>query len=226
MSSKYQTEYRFKIVIMGPTASGKSSLMHAICNESIPNEHNITIGVDYCAKDINIQNNNYKFCLWDVSGNIAFLPIARSYFHSSIASILVFDLSCSDSFDTAVDWFAKYRQSCPDNYVILVGNKLDKLVKDGNYSHDILTYGNKMSEKIKVFIKNNNLPYLEISAKNRYNVDELLNLISSDFQNMIRHGKLTQEHNTGFQIIEVSRDIFIDCTTDTKKKQITCCNLQ
>ena len=92
MSSGNEFEYRIKIIIIGPMAVGKSSLLKAICNESFATEHVSTIGVDYGTISLKKESKQYKFCLWDTSGNKTFMPITKSYFNGSVACLLLFDL--------------------------------------------------------------------------------------------------------------------------------------
>jgi small GTP-binding protein len=219
-------EYRIKVVIAGPTASGKTSLLSSICGLNFPIEHRSTIGVDYGTVTCQKEHKEYKFCLWDTSGDKTFIPITKSYFSYSIACILVFDLTIPNSFYTAIKWLDEYHMISPNNYVILVGNKVDKMFNSLiPVVTDKLTYGKIGETEIKKFTEENNIPYIEVSAKTKQNVSELTHLIINHVNLKIAEGELVPNQNTGLTLHQISRDEFNPYQQKNTKPNLACCHI-
>lgn len=224
-TNRYE-QYRIKVIIAGPSASGKSSLLSSICGFSFPIEYRSTIGVDYGTVTCKKEDKEYKFCLWDTSGDKTFIPITKSYFSYSIACILVFDLTIPDSFYNAIKWLDEYNNISPNNYVILVGNKLDKMFNSLlPILTDELTYGKIGETEIKKFTEENNIPYIEVSAKTKQNVSELTHIIMNHINLKIAKGELIPNQNTGLTLHQISVDELGPYKQRNTKPDLACCNI-
>ena len=95
------------------------------------------------------------------------------YYRNANAAILMFDLTDSQSFDKMIKWENELNLQAPENLIIkIVGNKLDlKNKPSSNLIEDA---------KIMDFINknDNNLSYIETSAKTGENVDKLFETIA------------------------------------------------
>ena len=77
--------------------------------------------------DIPIDGKLVKLELWDTAGQERYESITTQYYRGSHAVIIVFDLSCRESFNSLKKWIPLVREHCSDEaYLILVGNKCDK----------------------------------------------------------------------------------------------------
>lgn len=63
------------------------------------NQHEPTLGVEFGSKIFSIKNTLIKIQVWDTAGQESFKSITRAYYKSSIASLLVFDISSESSFN-------------------------------------------------------------------------------------------------------------------------------
>lgn len=96
-------------------------------------EHDITIGVEFLAKNITLNAYNIRLQIWDTvnktltkAGQEAFQSIARSYYKNSAAAIIVYDISNRETFDNLTYWIDETRERSPQTVVfVLVGNKSD-----------------------------------------------------------------------------------------------------
>ena len=53
--------------------------------------------------------------------------VTRSYYRGAAAAVLVYDISCRESFNHVSTWLADARSlASPDIVIVLVGNKVDK----------------------------------------------------------------------------------------------------
>ena len=91
----------FKIIMVGKSAVGKSSLLTRYTKDAFQNEYMVTVGTVYCdsgvefaSKVIKIDENfNVKMTIWDTAGQESFKSIIKSYYRNSSAVFLVFDIT-------------------------------------------------------------------------------------------------------------------------------------
>lgn len=203
MKTQNNYEYRVKIVIIGPQAVGKSSLLSALCNETFSTEHITTIGVDYGTISLKKENKQYRLCLWDTSGNKIFMPITRGYFNDSIVCIIMFDLNDISTFQQANEWYHTYIDKCPNTIIILVGSKVDKIKK--SLTQESYTYGLIGKKLIDDFVHKNHLIYMEISSLTHYNITELKNTIIDNINEKISCGILKPNETVNLTMYKINK---------------------
>lgn len=162
MYSEYQ--YIFKYIIVGETCVGKSSMMKQFIDKEFNNNHEMTIGVDFSTKILKIDNKQYKINIWDTAGQESFRSITRSYYRGSAAVLLVYDITNFKSFIALDKWIREinYNITSSNPPILLIGNKCD------------LTTRREVSyEQGKEFADRNKMLFMESSAKNRTNIDEI-----------------------------------------------------
>ena len=157
-------EYIFKIILIGSSSVGKSSILQRYIQKVFNESYSCTIGVDFFMKSIDVGEKSIKLQLWDTAGTEKFRSITTSYYRGANAAFVVFDLTSKPTFDCLSEWIENYyKYSNPDSKknVILIGNKCDLIDKR-----------EVKQEEIEKFINDNNIMYFETSAKNGKNIDE------------------------------------------------------
>ncbi len=82
--------------------------------------------MEYGSKNIMIGNKNIKLQIWDTAGQEEFRAITRSYYRSSAAALVVFDVTRKETFRNVSRWVEDVKtNSNKDVVMILVGNKSD-----------------------------------------------------------------------------------------------------
>ena len=168
--SEKKYDYIFKLILIGSSGVGKSSILKRYIQKIFNAEYTCTIGVDFFMKSLNISNKSIKLQLWDTAGTEKFKSITTGYYRGANAAFVVFDLTYKSSFESVSEWIQNYyKYSNPDSekYVILIGNKSDLKEK-----REI------SEEEIYDFAKNNKIKYFETSAKNGENIDECFYFIA------------------------------------------------
>merc|ERR1712038_1763092 len=118
--------YLFKYIIIGDTGVGKSCLLLQLTDKRFQPVHDLTIGVEFGARMINIEGKQIKLQIWDTAGQEAFRSITRSYYRGAAGALLVYDITRRDTFNHLTTWLEDARQHSNSNMVImLIGNKSD-----------------------------------------------------------------------------------------------------
>merc|ERR1712003_321713 len=154
--------FLFKYIIIGDTGVGKSCLLLQFTDKRFQPVHDLTIGVEFGARMINIDGKQIKLQIWDTAGQESFRSITRSYYRGAAGALLVYDISRRDTFKHLSRWLEEARQHSQSNMVImLIGNK-----NDLEHRRQV-TY-----EEGKAFAEANGLIFLETSAKTAHNVEQ------------------------------------------------------
>lgn len=119
-------EITLKVIIIGSTAVGKSSLVYYFVNSKPSHHLQQTTGVEYSSKVLQTKQAKVKLHLWDTAGQERFKSITKSYYRGSQGAILVFDLTSQSSFEEVKSWYQLAMEICGEKLTgVLVGNKLD-----------------------------------------------------------------------------------------------------
>ena len=154
--------YLFRYIIVGDMAVGKSCLLLQFTDNKFRHSHELTIGVEFGAKTLEMDDKLVKIQIWDTAGQEAFQAITRTYYKGAVGALLVYDITRKDTFQHAVKWLEEVKNNSSKSIVIiLIGNKKDMESKRQ------VSY-----EEGEEFAKENGLMFLETSAKTAYNVEE------------------------------------------------------
>ncbi|XP_018653997.1 putative rab-2,4,14 [Schistosoma mansoni] len=154
--------YLFKYIIIGDTAVGKSCLLLQFTDQRFQPVYDLTIGVEFGARMVNIGDKQIKLQVWDTAGQESFRSITRSYYRGAAGALLVYDVTRRDTFNHLASWLQDARQHASPNMVItLVGNKCDLDARR-----------EVKQEEAEAFARENNLLFVETSAKTGVNVEQ------------------------------------------------------
>jgi Ras-related protein Rab-5C len=159
---------RHKVVLVGPHAAGKTSLIHRISSGLFSPDQVPSVGGACTHLGLSIGDRRICLSLWDTAGQERYRSLIPRYSQGSSAIIVVFDLASSESYHGAKEMFAEVQQNHSPNSVFwfLVGNKSDKCP-------DVFL------DDAKDFADNEGMAYIQTSAKTGDNVKELFNHVAS-----------------------------------------------
>ena len=174
-SSTYDYEYLFKILLIGNSNVGKSSLFLRFVDEIWKENFVPTIGVDFKIKSIKIDNKIIKLQIWDTAGQERFRSILSSYYKGANGILLLYDITNVNSFKSLSNWLIDIEKNSSKNVKkILIGNKCD------------LNELRKIPiNKGKEFADTYNMKFIETSAKNNVNINECFNILGKELLNNI-----------------------------------------
>lgn len=153
----------FKLVLLGESAVGKSSLVLRFVKGQFHEYQESTIGAAFLTQTVCFDDTTVKFEIWDTAGQERYHSLAPMYYRGSQAAIVVYDIQNPESFNRAKSWVKELHRQASANIVIaLAGNKAD--------------LGNKRMveyDEAQAYAEENGLLFMETSAKTAMNVNEL-----------------------------------------------------
>ena len=180
----------FRYIIVGDMAVGKSCLLLQFTDHKFRHQHELTIGVEFGAKTIELNGKSIKIQIWDTAGQEAFQAITRTYYKGAVGALLVYDITRRETFNHVTKWLDDVRTNSTKNVtVILIGNKKD--LEDKRQ----VSY-----EEGEAFAKENGLMFLETSAKTAYNVVESFNLSAQCILNNIERTGVDPSINSNINL--------------------------
>ena len=97
-NSNSEFKYIFKIILIGDPFVGKSAILSNFLHDSFNQNYDVTVGVEFGAKTIKIDEIKVKLQIWDTAGQESFKSITRSYYRSAAGAVVAFDLTNKQSF--------------------------------------------------------------------------------------------------------------------------------
>jgi small GTP-binding protein len=95
-----------KVIIIGPGAVGKTSLLHRFVENNFSFRYKLTIGADFLSKIIEgypKPDTTCKLQIWDIGGQERYKFLRASFFDGANGALLVFDISRGNTFDELED---------------------------------------------------------------------------------------------------------------------------
>ncbi|CCW62719.1 unnamed protein product [Phytomonas sp. EM1] len=128
MNDKYNQ--LMKLIIVGDSGTGKSSLLHRFIKNSFPEDQTQTIGVEFGSKIVDLGDRRVKLQIWDTAGQERYKSVTRSYYRGTIGCLIVYDVTNRASYENVPNWLKDVRRLSASNVtILLIGNKTD-LIKN------------------------------------------------------------------------------------------------
>ena len=155
-------DYLFKLLLIGDTCVGKSSILLRFSDDVFNKTHISTIGVDFKIRTITMFNKVVKLQIWDTAGQERFRTITSSYYRGAHAILVVYDVSDAQSFENVKYWLTECDRYGGEHMIeLLVGNKSDSPDRSVTYE-----MGKDFADELKI-------PFFETSAKTGDGVEKI-----------------------------------------------------
>ena len=180
MSNTQEYDYLFKLLLIGNSSVGKSSLLFRFVENVWDDNFVPTIGVDFVnkifiiliqkLKTLEVNGKKVKLQIWDTAGQERFKNITASYYRGGNGVLVVYDITDRDSFENLNSWLIEIEKNANKNvYKLLIGNKSDLEEKRK------VTY-----QEGKDFATSNGMQFMETSAKTASKVQEAFELLTQE----------------------------------------------
>ena len=178
-------DFMFKVIIIGDSGVGKTSIINRYVKKSFNDSTKPTIGVELNTKLVEMEEMQNKLQIWDTAGQERFRGVASSYYKGASGVLLVYDITKSETFNNLETWLKEVENNATFNVVkVIVGNK-----KDLQESREVLI------EDATRFAKKNRCSIMEVTAKDdEKEIDQAFNLM---IEQMLDVGGKTQQVKPG-----------------------------
>ncbi|KAL9599751.1 MAG: hypothetical protein Q9219_003634 [cf. Caloplaca sp. 3 TL-2023] len=163
-----------KVIILGDSGVGKTSLMNQYVNKKFSASYKATIGADFLTKEVMVEDRLVTIQLWDTAGQERFQSLGVAFYRGADCCVLVYDVNNSKSFDTLDSWRDEFLVQAsprdPENFpFVVLGNKIDVEENKRMIS----------AKRAMTFCASKgNIPYFETSAKEAVNVEQAFEIIA------------------------------------------------
>ncbi|KAL2474753.1 Ras-related protein RABF2b [Abeliophyllum distichum] len=163
MASSVNKNINSKLVLLGDSGTGKSSLVLRFVKGQFIEFQESTIGAAFFSQTVAVNDTTVKFEIWDTAGQERYHSLAPMYYRGAAAAVIVYDITNQESFERAKKWVRELQVQGNSNTVMaLAGNKAD-----------LLGARKVPAEEAQTYAQENGLFFLETSAKTATNVNEL-----------------------------------------------------
>ena len=121
-----QTSRPFKVVLLGNSGAGKTSIIDFMVTNAPPGQTQPTIVFEGSSISVDTGSEVVPLTVWDTAGQEAFRSLVPIYVRDSDAALLVFDVSDVQSFLALERWNSILLEEAGDGvFVYVVCNKID-----------------------------------------------------------------------------------------------------
>ncbi|XP_038069935.1 ras-related protein RHN1-like [Patiria miniata] len=177
----------YKICLVGDMNVGKSSIVHRFVRNSFSEEKTSTLAAAFFEKELSVNGETVKMCIWDTAGSEKYRSLTPLYFRGADGIVLVYDITDEKSFlNLRTEWIPSIRMRTDTNMaLVVVGNKLD-LEKTGRVVP---------SDEARGYADLLNAIFFETSAKTGENVERIFTQLALK----IRETKPTSNEENEFE---------------------------
>ena len=206
-STNEEPEINLKILILGDSSVGKTSLLLKYADGYFPTIYVATIGVEYKIKKININGADINLQIWDTAGQERFRSITKNFMKGADGIMYVYDITQKSSFDNLKSWIRSSEESTEGFKKLIAGNKsdleIDRVVQN---------------ESLTKYCEDKNIKGLEVSAKTGSKVNEAFETLAR-----LIVGKMSKEEIIK-KYSEIARDRGLSINNkENKKEKKKCC---
>uniref|UniRef100_T1JBV4 Ras-related protein Rab-7a n=1 Tax=Strigamia maritima TaxID=126957 RepID=T1JBV4_STRMM len=161
-----------KVIILGDSGVGKTSLMNQYVNKKFSNQYKATIAFDFLTKELMIDDRLVTMMIWGTAGQERFQPLKVNFYRGADCCVLVFDVTLPSSFKSLDSWRDEFLIQAsprdPKNFpFVVLGNKIE-----------LETRAVSLKRAQGWCQSKNNIPYFETSAKEAINVEQAFQTIA------------------------------------------------
>lgn len=116
----------FKIIIIGDSGVGKSSLTLRATKNQFQEYYNATVGFEFFSLNLKMEESIIKLQMWDTCGQEIYRSLISSFYKNSSLAMIMYSIDNEESFRHLDYWIKEIKNnSSPNIKIILIGNKVD-----------------------------------------------------------------------------------------------------
>lgn len=118
-------DFVYKLVLLGESGVGKTSLVQRFVYDSLSPEMAQTIGAVLHVKTTPLEDANYKLIVWDLGGQESFRQLREQYCANASGAFFVFDRGRPETLGSIDTWLESLYASAGKVPVVVIENKID-----------------------------------------------------------------------------------------------------
>ena len=195
---------------------GKTNILSRFANDEFNLDSKATVGVEFSAKCVKVNNSIIKAQIWDTAGQERYRSITSAYYRGAVGALMVYDITCRSSFENVEGWLSELRQhSDGDMVVVLIGNKCD-LANQRSISTD----------EARAYAEKHNMAFIETSAYDRTGIDEAFTMVLKQIYELNSSNQLETSSEVSTALPLKKKTVKINLNTDIETEEKTkkkCC---
>ena len=161
-----------KVVLIGESGVGKTSIISQFINETFQVNMESTSGATFSSKVVTLSNKNkIKLEIWDTAGQERYRALTKMFYKDAAAAILVCDITDKNSFIQIKEyWVDQIKQNNDNIILIIVANKSDLYEKENINENEVRNYANEL-----------NANFIVCSALNRSGIEDIFVAVGNNY---------------------------------------------
>jgi len=169
-------DFVHKIVFLGDTQVGKTSLIQRYVYDTLSPEMTRTIGAVLHVKTLEVDGVVHKQVIWDLGGEESFAQLREQYCANASGAFFIFDRTNIESLQHIDDWLNALYASAGKVAVIAVENKIDL--------ESVIT-----DEQISGMLEARGLKHIQTSALHNTNVNVAFEELVKEIRKKVKTSK-------------------------------------
>ncbi|CAB4254570.1 similar to Saccharomyces cerevisiae YKR014C YPT52 Rab family GTPase, similar to Ypt51p and Ypt53p and to mammalian rab5 [Maudiozyma barnettii] len=221
---------QFKLVLLGDSSVGKSSIVNRFVKDSFDEFRESTIGAAFLSQTVTIKDSDangneaqevtVKFEIWDTAGQERYKSLAPMYYRNANAALVVYDITQADSLEKARSWVQELKNKVDDDSLViyLVGNKIDLATDDDKDKREV-------EENVaKTYAEENGLLFSEVSAKNGQGIQQVFRSIAEKLYDIRKKQDATNNININSSAQRGNGPVDIHLQRPSTNDSTSCCS--
>ena len=176
MSSDDINYHTAKVVLIGKSGVGKTSIISRFTNDKFDPDTLSSLGASFVSKEIFFPeiNNTIKFDIWDTAGQEKYRSLAKIFYKDAVIIILVYDITKADSLAEIKEfWVEEIKENSNKNVILALAANKDDLYNEATINEK---EGQAYADTIGAIFK-------RTSALSNVGIDDLFQLIGKKYLN-------------------------------------------
>jgi small GTP-binding protein len=181
MSSNKKPPSRPRVVVIGDSSVGKTSILTTLVGDDFNLYEQNTIGANWHLQTEDVNGEHVELQIWDTAGQERYRSLGPLYYRNAVAGIVVYDITNRGSFQSIPGWIDSFRSIAGTETVIfVVGNKCD-----------LADRRQVPFEEASDWAKEREFDFFETSAKTSDGIEKLFQKVAGRIWNLQNQGSVT-----------------------------------
>ena len=152
----------FKLIIVGESGVGKSSILKRAVQNRFDTSYQATIGFEFLLMHFQVNDLKIKLQIWDTCGQEMYRSLVQGFYRNTSLALVVYDINQRKTYDGLEPWIKDIRKHTEDDLPIFIAGNKNDLEREVQF------------DEANVFsVSNRAIYFTECSAKTGYNVKEI-----------------------------------------------------